>query len=293
MDSFASEGTPFASAGTVLPLIVLIVLVIFLGWMAYLLLSSGFQSTGPGKRVETDRRADTIFRCLPGQCATNIVSGFKTCPEGDEAIFVNPLEEVCNSRTLCDNPLTPFAVQSDGSTNFYGVCEGTVACPCVKTLQCPNYVLSAFTVSNGNAYANLSGQRLVFPQVSSYSDTSNSSSFGVNDLPPLKYNDLNTFCSAPLSWLPLSSPGCNFVSGIESMTYNELLICMGQAIGCLGLAGSPCLQGVLAMLTDDPSSITRDSIKNAQFACVRGTTCPCGQLTVFDTELGATTCVNI
>lgn len=286
------------TAALVLPLIVLIVLVIFLGGMLYLLISSQFQTTNPEDPVSTDTRARTTITCPPGQCATNIFSGFKTCPTTDASLVVSPAESVCNSRFLCDNPLTPYALQSDLSTDINGVCESIdgvqVECPCLRVSQCPEYVLSVFTTSNGNPYQQLQGQRITFPQQSSYVSTSGDHT----DIPPIQFtNPALTFCAAPLSYLPLSNPGCNFVSAPDgnSMTYKELLLCMGQAApgGCSGLIGNACLQGTLALVTNTPETLTQASITSSQFACVRGESCPCGQITIFDTNFGGIVCRSL
>jgi hypothetical protein len=273
----------------VLPLIVLIVLIFFLGWMLYLLISSGFKTTSPSDPVTSDTRTETSIMCAPGQCATNLQSGFKSCPTGNVSITVNPTESVCNNRFVCDNPLTPYAVQSDSSTNINGVCEPNTECPCLRVSQCPNYILSVFTTSNGNPYEPLPGQRVTFPQQSTYVAIN-----GVQtDTPPIQFtNPATTFCAASLAFLPLSSPGCNFVSAPDgnSMTYEDLIFCFGLQKGCSGAVSSPCLQGTLAAISSDPDNLTRANILTSQFACVRGESCPCGQATIFDTNFGAIVC---
>src|ERR1044071_1736631 len=103
-------------AGIILPLIVLIVFIIFIGGMLYLLISSGFQTTNPQDPVSSDNRQQLMIQCPPGDCATNLISGFKTCPStSTQTISVNPAQDVCNSPFLCDNLLTPYSLNSDGS----------------------------------------------------------------------------------------------------------------------------------------------------------------------------------
>lgn len=278
---------PDETADVVLPLIVLIVLIVFLGWMLYLMIKSGFKSTNPDDPVSSDNRVTTSILCATGQCATNIMSGFKSCPNEDVAIAVNPAEEVCNSPFVCDNPLTPYALQSDGSTNLNGVCEPGAQCPCLRVSQCAQYILTVFTTSNGNPYQTLNGQRITFPQQSSYVNTSGIPTTN----PPIQYNNpATTFCGVPLAWLPLSNPGCNFVNNPNSMTFEELLICMGMINGCNGVTGSPCLQGVLAVISDNPDTVTQQTITTNQFGCVAGLPCPCGQIAIFDTNFGGIVC---
>jgi len=278
------------TAEIVIPLVVLIVFIVFIGIMLYLLVGSGFESTNMDNPVSSDNRSSFEIQCGIGQCATDLFSGFKTCPSNDVSLTVNPSEAVCNSRFLCDNPLTPFALQSDGSTNINGICEENTECPCLRYSQCPQYILSAFTSNNGNPYESLNNQRITFPQISSYvSNTTGSST----STPPIQYNNPATvFCFAPISWLPISSPGCNFISAANgnSMDLNDVLLCQGMISGCSGITGSPCLQGILAIITNDPESITEQNLSSAQFGCVTGNPCPCGELAIFDTNFGGIIC---
>lgn len=284
--------TPDNSDNLVLPLIVLIVIIVIVVWMLILLITSGFETSSAENPVTGDNRApeETPTFCPPGQCATNLLSGFKTCPTNSaDGVPVDPSSEVCNDAEFCNNPLTPFAVQSDGSTNIDGVCETGTQCRCLRTLQCPEYVLSAFTTRNGNPYLALDGQRLTFPQTSNYVDGNGQ----VINTPPIQYSDPGTtFCSAPLAWLPLTSPGCNFVNAerANSMSYDDLVVCMGLPSGCNGAVGNACASGTLAIITNDPESLTQDNIVRQQYGCVRGTPCPCDQVAVYDTEFGAIIC---
>lgn len=280
------------SADMILPIILLIVFVIFLIWMLVLLIISGFKTTSTSDPVSSDNRLNdpTIGTCPSGQCATNLISGFKVCPIDDgDSISYNPTQEVCNDRFFCNNPLTPFAVQSNGSTDINGTCEEGVECNCLRHSQCPEYILSAFTTRNGNPYVSFNGQRITFPQFSSYVDSNGET---INT-PPLQYDDPSTtFCTAPLSWLPFSNPGCNFV-GIDTannMTYDEVLLCMGLVNGCSGTVGTPCLNGVLAFITNNPESLNQGNMATTQMGCVRGEACPCGLATIYDTNYGGIIC---
>ena len=281
---------PDETSEIVLPLVVLIVFVVFVGIMLFLLVESGFQSTSPEDAVSFDNRSTVGIVCNPGQCATDLFSGFKTCASNDASITVDPSQAVCNSRFVCDNPLTPFALQSDGSTDINGVCEPNTECPCLRYSQCPEYVLSVFTARNGNVYQPFEGQRITFPQESTYVSNTNGNS---SSLPPIQYsNPSTTFCAAPPSWLPLSNPGCNFVSAANgnSMDYEDVILCMGMVSGCSGMLGSPCLQGTLAFITNDPGSLTQQNITTSQLGCVAGEPCPCGYAAIFDTNFGDIIC---
>lgn len=278
------------SPDIVLPLIILIIFIAFLGWMLYLLFASGFQSTNPSDPVTSDNRAPNFLLCPTGSCAINLVSGIKTCPVSEDAAMpYDPSQSTCSGRFVCDNPLAPFAVQSDGSTNINGICEPNVECQCLNISQCPQYVLSAFTTSNGNPYISFANQRITFPQVSSYINSAGQ----VSTDPPIQYtNPSTTFCAAPMSWLPFSNPGCNFIGAnqVNSMTYNDILICTNSVNGCDGFTGNPCLQGTLAAVTNSPDTLTQQNIVNAQFSCVAGEPCPCNYLAVYDTNYGGVVC---
>jgi hypothetical protein len=273
----------------VLPLVILIIFIVFFGWMLYLLISSGFASTNPENRVSTDNRTSVTITCGTGQCGTNLLTGIKTCPVEGTSITINPAESICNGRFVCDNLLAPFALQSDGSTNINGICEPGVECGCLGLSQCPDYILSVFTASNGNPYQNPIGQRLTFPQGTTYVNGNGEPT----SAPPIQFqNPATTFCAAPPSWLPLSSPGCNFVnaSSPNAITYNDIVKCMGMINGCDGFTGSPCLQGTLAVITDSPESINSVSIMSSQLGCTRGIPCPCGQVAIYDTNFGNIIC---
>lgn len=287
--------TPTDRSDLVLPIVLLVVIGIFLLWMIVLLILSGFKGSSPDNPVTTDGRVNnpTVGVCPPGECATNLLSGFKTCPADDgDTIGYNPTQEVCNAQFFCTNPTTPFAVQSDGSTNLNGVCETNTACQCVSTAQCASYITSAFTTRNGNPYADFSGQRISFPQISTYVDNNGQ----VITTPPIQYsNPSTTFCMAPLSWLPFASPGCNFVAVDEanSMDYNDLLVCMGLVNSCNGALGNPCLSGTLAIITDDPAALNQTNVELAQLGCVNGTACECGSVAVYDTNFGGIVCLQL
>jgi len=274
----------------VLSLVVLIVFIIFFGYMFYLLISSGFQRTSSNNPVSSDNQKSVYIQCPTGSCAVNLVSGFKTCPSESESITIDPMLSVCSSRFVCDSNILPFAVQSDGSTRIDGVCEANVACQCLKVSQCSEYILSIFTTSNGDPYSNFYHERITFPQQTSYVSSFDGSQ---TSTPPIQLiNPSTSFCNVPISWLPFSTPGCGFISGANpnSITYNDILLCMGQINGCSGITGSPCLQGVLSFISDNPDTLTQKDIYTTQLACTRGTPCPCGFVSIFDTNYGTNVC---
>lgn len=283
-----------ASEDIVIPLVMVIIILIFIVYIVVILIHSRWQTTASATsqpsdtRTSSDTGAITAIQCLPGQCAVNILTGLKRCGSGTgEIIAVNPAQEVCSNQFSCSNPLLPYAQQSDGSTNNLGLCQNGVACACLGRPRCPDYVTSYFTRSNGDPYSEPLGQRITFPQVGAYVE--NNTGVVINS-PPLTYTDPNTsFCAAPIDWLPFATPGCGFV-GSESMTYQDLELCMGAAKGCNNIVFNPCLQGTLAVITDDPDSINQVTVLRQEVACVAGKPCNCGETALYDTNVGGIIC---
>lgn len=263
-----------------IPLIMLIVLILFLGFLIYLLVSSKFSQPslvvdgqGNPSRVLTD---SITLTCPTDQCGTNLLTGLKRCPPIGQKIDYYPNIEVCNSRNLCDNPLTPYAVLSDGSAISSGVCESSIdgtpaECPCQRVPTCQSYLTSMYQSTGGSGSQPLAGQRISFQQLPTKQPN------GI----PLSYTPGSEYCTIPLSWLPLA--GCNFVSGGFTNDMNA------EAVQeCMDL-GTACQAGTLALIT---SNSERLDIKNSQYGCVVGVKCPKGQLTVYDTKLGGIVCRN-
>lgn len=233
---------------------------------------------------------DNLFlTCDRGQCATDIKTGFKICPSNDNILMpIDPKTQVCNSKFLCDNPQTPYAVQWDLSTNYNGICPTGSACPCLRFSQCPEYITSIFTSTNGNPYSLISEQRIFFPQQSSYLSGS-----GLSVNTPFRLSSLsNQFCLAPLNWLPLSNPGCPLFDS-NNFGYDEVVQCMGGSSNCTGSSGNPCSQGVLSVIVDSVQNLTKENIELYPFGCVSGLPCPCGKLNVFDKKFGKIVCTEL
>ena len=148
----------------------------------------------------TPRKSPTNVEvaCAPGQCITNIYTGEKTCPSSDNiTFFVNPTREVCNSKYTCESSTTPFAVQSDGSTNADGICEPNVVCRCLQKPQCANYILTFFEATGGNPFQGVTGTGTRFTQQYSYTDLAG---FYQNE-PPFSYdNPALQYCTIQSDW---------------------------------------------------------------------------------------------
>ena len=343
-----------------IPLIFFLIILAFCGWVLYIGFSQKFdknknvneyppiQGSDPEFILQSDNTSYQYIECNPGDCATNILTGAKKClSDPNQIIAVNPQTAVCNPKYLCTNGLTPYALQSDGSTNALGLCENGFSCNCMRTPTCPFYNTSVFTNVNGNPYIDYIGtQRISFPQI----------------IPTSSNIDSNVFCNVSVSWLPLSTPGCNFVNINEagSMNYNQLIQCMAlQVPNCWGYINyqgcpffdtsyinysnnisifqafpnsipdpnldgfiysqlnsscngctaanngaqcgeiydlgnsSPCLSGTLAVITDNLNYLTQENISNAVVGCVTGVPCPCGQLSVYNTDIDQIICLEL
>lgn len=266
----------------------LVILVVILAIIAGTLLVLFYLASKRNQKIAQNQAQQVNgLTCPPGQCATNVLTGTKTCPASATAtISYTESNEVCNSPFVCDNPVTPYALNSDGSTNFQGVCAPNTTCPCVREQTCADYIVALFTGANGDPYSDLDGQRLFFPQ-SNLSITTG----GATDQPPLIYSDPGTtFCTVPIAWLGIANPGCNFIETF-SPTYTDVVNCMGLPNGCTGgYVANPCLQGTLAFVTDDSADFGQADIDTTPVGCVRGEPCPCGTVAIYDTQVGAITC---
>jgi hypothetical protein len=286
-------------ADIIIPLIVLVFLIIFFIFIISLLSYSNFQATTPENPVISDTRGSLTRECKIGECATNIINGYKICSDDEnQPIRYNPTSEVCNKKYECNNTTTPYAIKADGSTTITGICEDKVACSCIKNPQCPNYILSAFTTINGSLLKSINNQRIIFPQANS-----NTNNGIITTSNPIQLqNPVLQFCSAPLSYLQYASPGCNAIlaKNDNSLSYQDLLDCMGMEKNCTGTVyetggykGSPCLQGTLAIITDNPDTLNQSQVNSFLLGCVPGETCPCGKVGVFNTNFGALQCLTI
>lgn len=267
-------------------IIILLVFTATFIFLIYLLYSSGFSTnrvTNSNPLNPTSQPQLGVLRCPTNQCATSLVTGNKRCPPEGLQIEYTAGFEVCNSKFACENRLTPYAGQSDGSAILSGVCQDNIECPCFSGMACPNYITSVFTSSDGNVVNPLGGQRISFPQILSTNISGNRVKLN---------NPALNFCTVPISWLPISNPGCGFVPGgfTNNMNYDELKICMGQIRGCDNSFNSPCLSGTLAVISSDPDSLTQANVIYQQMGCVAGEPCPCDNIAVYDTNFGGIVC---
>jgi hypothetical protein len=234
------------SITTSIIVITIIIIGVFMVWLLILI----FNDTPP----------TTLAPCLPDKCATNIFSGVKRCPPPGESISYNTDVEVCNSRFVCDNAVTPLAVQLDGSTSVDGICPTNVECRCVQTgvNTVPTYITNTFSGVNGNPYTSLANQRLTFTQTLTPSLSTIT-------------NVTTEFYGVPSTWLARSSPGCVQLPAVidfkaDSNQREILKNCFNDI--------NPCLQGALALVPSSASlGVNQRDMNSMAYSCVRAKPC--------------------
>ena len=196
----------------------------------------------------TKKNSQTFLVCDPGECSTNVYNGEKKCSSNDkEKIVYDPAFEVCNSKYTCNSSRTPYALNSDGSTNNLGVCQNDTICRCLKSARCSTDVVSVFKKENSS-----------FVQNSLEIQGSNGSQFfDIQD-------PFTTFCAIKPNNLDKIGPGsCNF-SDNKKISVDEIEIC---------IKSNPCHIGMLAFFPNDSdnfvlNSQNKNSIYNVPVACV-------------------------
>ncbi len=269
----------------IIALIILIIFVIFWCWVAFTVTTE--PPTG-----------QLLIECTAGQCGTNIYNGEKRCPQNPEDIvLIDPSYEVCNSKYVCDNNKTPFALQSDGSTNSSGICEPDNICRCLSYATCSTQTTVLFQVVEGSLFSTDSTSRFAFQQIPINTD------FGVGNV---TYETNNSFCSIKTNYLNRLSPGsCTF----SDSDYNNSNGTVYVATSCVNT--NPCVRGVMAFNTSTPSNfeingVGLTEVRNTPVTCVNtfiscdtnGTMCPdnkCpeGQVAYFDDRWGLVRCTRI
>lgn len=202
---------------------------------------------------------DGISRLCPaGECATNVFTGSKRCPESFEVPVAASLPlEVCNPRFSCSDPATPYAINSDGSTNASGLCENDplgnpIACRCQRYASCPVYIRSVFSTYAGNPYNDLDSQRVMLRQT-----TATLGAGGELSIPMTITDPANQFCTIPQPWLVRAVPNA-------------------------------CLRGTAAYIVPDVENFDPQA---ANVGCVDGVPCPEGQLAVWDVKVDQLRCL--
>lgn len=256
----------------VVTVIILIGLLIFISW-TYILYGS------PNIIANTS----LYLQCSPGECATDVKSGEKRCPEGDEtAVIYSPKSEVCNPKYSCSSFRTQFALTGDGSTNQFGICDEGVACQCINQRRCSTYSLVLFQAADGQTFETIEkNPRGLIDQISNI----NSNEDGITSI---SYdNPLSQSCLLNARHLNRLSPG-NCATNSKTMNPSSIELCLS--------ARNPCIMGKLAVVgvSDIPSwRPTDQNLLNAIVACVPGSPDDCpNKIPLWDSDSGQLTCVN-
>nr|QBK90876.1 MAG: hypothetical protein LCPAC201_01770 [Pithovirus LCPAC201] len=219
----------------VLIIISVIIILVFWIWIIYII------------RTHPDLGTPMI-ECSPGQCSTDIKTGTKDCPTDPSIIkTIDPATQVCNSPFTCESNRTPFALQSDGSTNNNGVCESQVECKCLTQPQCAYYISAYFNTRNGNPFRGVSSQRIVFEQ--SAAGTDNEGNF-INQSPYSFPSVTTQFCEIPNEWLGRTWPPVGSPTKLEK-----------------------CIVGTMAYLPNNPDKFSQQDINITPLGCVQGNPC--------------------
>lgn len=200
------------------------------------------------------------------------------------------LFEVCNSKYLCDNTATPYALNGDGSTNDFGICEENTICRCLTTAQCSVEEVVLFTAVNGSPYADqLDNSQLVFSQTSTDSP-------GIPESLVIT-NPNAQFCNLQMRYFDrLSNGACIFANPLN-ITLNEAVICVRK---------NPCVSGLLAFKPNDPDSFVLNAsnlnvLNTVPLGCVLGELTPTGitaqcmltyQVPMFNKNTGQIECIS-
>jgi hypothetical protein len=270
----------------IIVLITLIFFIVFWCWIAYLLSSE--PATG-----------QLLIACVAGQCGTNIYNGEKRCPANDEdVVLIDPSYEVCNSKYVCENSRTPFAVQSDGSTNNSGICEPDTICRCLSYATCSSQSTVLFNTVNGSLYSADPSSRFSLQQIAVNGD------FGSSQV--TFESTSASFCSIKTNYLNRLSPGsCTF----SDSDYNNINGTVYVATACINT--NPCIKGVMAFNTSTPSQfeingVGLNEVRTFPVTCVNthiscdtlGTECPdnqcpAGLVPYWDERWGLVRCATI
>ncbi len=205
--------------------------------------------------------------CEPGQCSTNIFTGVKDCPAStSETKTINPTIEACNSPFVCDNPKTPHALQSDGSTKV-AICEKTVQCRCLQKPQCAEHVTAFFDTTLGNPYQGIDSQKFIVTQENGYLDLAGEFQTDV----PLQFETpALQFCAISNEFLSRSWPKVVDEDG----NFGE------------------CLTGAIAFIPENPEDFARDDTPRTPLSCVRGVPCKKGEIPFWDPRFDEIKCLK-
>jgi hypothetical protein len=259
----------------ILILILFLIIIIFFTYEIYLK-NSNKENT---EFVQTSK----FIPCNKNICSINLQNGKKTCPEEDTFLYIDPQFEECKNKFNCKFGTLQYSVNLDGSTNLDGICEKDIPCSCSGSYQCPKYILSTFIKNPNNISENIYSQK------------------SFSDILPIQINNQSyEICFINTQSIFYSVPGCSFLINNsnfeieENISLDKIVSCMNSISSCNGeKLSSPCSKGVLSFITESSDQITKENYQSFYLGCTIGEECGCGEVSIFDKNLGNNFCKKI
>lgn len=279
------------NVGFILILVTAIILSLFYSWLFYAFTLS---------IVRNQIYYNTpVAQCAPGECVMDTLTGEKICPNSIESYAYNVSTQVCVSPYICNTNIMRYALNSDGSTNSFGICEENpvtgiqTQCRCMKLPSCPFYTAATFVTTIGSAYTSLLNSRTTFAQNLTPEYTTGPNLDSVNRGVTVT-NPVAEFCQVPMEWIFRTTPGCAGLIRPSSAQSSSNFIEDTQS--CFN--SKPCMRGTLAFIVDNASEFNYGKINYYPVACVGGqnaqpgNSCPPNSVTLFDRSYGDTVCYS-
>lgn len=157
--------------------------------------------------------AALIGQCPPGQCAIDIETGLKRCPENPTSkLTYNINEEACTRLNFCDYTEIPYAVRSDGSA-FNKECEKSpdgenVPCRCTNKRTCADYQLSKFNILGGDPSKTTKNNFQIVQSTLKAQDLIGYSPIEID-------NQSREFCEINPGFTGILTHGCDFINSVQ------------------------------------------------------------------------------
>lgn len=161
--------------------------------------------------LETLSDLTGLQECPEGECAIDLKTGIKRCPQNaNSRIVYNRAFEGCTAKFFCTEDSLPYAIRSSGETDTFGVCDQGVECRCSAQVVCPKFVVSSFNLYNGSSFTGLRKDlNYYFDQTTLDDDKI----VGYDSIVIPQERTNVQFCNINPSYLDRLSGGCNFTNG--------------------------------------------------------------------------------
>jgi len=171
--------------------------------------------------LNTLEQLSSLEECPEGECAIDLGTGVKRCPQNNNTrIVYNRAFEGCSAKFFCSCEQLPYAVLSSGETDTFGVCETDVECRCSADIVCPKYVVSSFNLNNGSSFSGLRKDlNYYFDQTTLDDDKV----VGYDSIVIPEGSTNVQFCIINPSYSDRIAGGCQFVNGD-----NDILGCLNS-----------------------------------------------------------------